>query len=258
VEWDFLTGAAQRVRLEISTRLIQHDGREVEVEGIARDVTERRRLEKEILEISSREQQRIGHDLHDGVCQQLAGIAVLADVLADRLDEQARPEAGDAHKITGLVDQANQQTRAVARGLFPVRLEENGLASALDELAKSTVAFYQARCEFVCPKPVVLRDHTAAHHLYFIAQEAILNAIKHGKAGSIEVRLQSSGDHGCLLMVRDNGRGLPNPRPAGPGMGLRIMNYRARMIGATLEVHSSNRGTEVVCQFAPGKSGGAL
>ncbi len=259
VEWDFLTGAGERVRLETNTRLIQHDGREVEVEGIARDVTERRRLEKEILEISSREQQRIGHDLHDGVCQQLAGIAVLADVLADKLAEQARPEAGEAHQITGLVNQANQQTRAVARGLFPVRLEENGLASALDELAKNTGAFYQTRCEFVCPKPVVLRDHTAAHHLYFIAQEAILNAIKHGRASFIEVSLQSAGEHGCVLTVRDDGAGLPSPLPVGPGMGLRIMNYRARMIGATLEIHSKpNGGTEVVCQFAPDKRARAV
>src|SRR5208283_3242661 len=83
VEWDFLTAAGSRVRLETSTKLINHNGQEVEVEGIARDVTERHRLEKEILEVSTREQRRIGHDLHDGVCQQLAGIAVLADILAD-------------------------------------------------------------------------------------------------------------------------------------------------------------------------------
>jgi signal transduction histidine kinase len=238
------------VRLETSTRLINHEGREVEVEGIARDITERRRLEKEILEVSTREQRRIGHDLHDGVCQQLAGIAVLADILADKLDEGARPEASDAHKITNLVDQANKQTRAVARGLFPVRLEENGLISALEELAKNASAFYQTRCEFLCTTPVALSDHSAAHHLYFIAQEAILNAVNHGKADLIEVKIEACPNQGCILTVGDNGLGMPVPLPQGPGMGVRIMKYRARMIGATLAIHSRREGgTEVVCEF---------
>lgn len=250
VEWDFLTAGGDRVRLEASTRLIDHEGGDVEVEGIARDVTERRRLEKEILEISTREQRRIGHDLHDGVCQQLAGIAVLSDILADKLDEDARPEAVEAHRITELVDQANKQTRAVARGLFPVRLEENGLVSALEELTKNAGAFYQTRCDFSCSPPVILRDHTAAHHLYFITQEAILNAVKHGKARSIQVKLEQAGSQGCVLTVRDTGVGLPVRPPASPGMGIRIMKYRARMIGATLAIQSHpGQGTEVICQF---------
>jgi PAS domain S-box-containing protein len=250
VEWDFLTATGDRVRLETSTRLIDHEGREVEVEGIARDVTERRRLEKEILEASTREQRRIGHDLHDGVCQQLAGIAVLADILADKLQEGARPEAGEAQKITDLINQANKQTRRVARGLFPVRLEENGLVSALEELAENAGAFYQTQCRFVCEAPVGVGDDSAANHLYFIAQEAILNAVKHGKANLIEVKLEPAGDHGCVLTVRDDGRGLSHPLPAGPGIGIRIMKYRARMIGATVALRASpSGGTEVVCQF---------
>src|SRR5215468_4662723 len=93
VEWDFVTANGSRIRLEISTRLIEHVGQGVEVEGIAREVTERRRLEKEILEISTREQRRIGHDLHDGVCQQLSGIAFISDVLAGKLDAEHRSEA---------------------------------------------------------------------------------------------------------------------------------------------------------------------
>jgi PAS domain S-box-containing protein len=250
VEWDFLTAAGQRVRLETSTRLVAHNGQEVEVEGIARDVTEQRRLEKEILEVSTREQHRIGHDLHDGVCQQLAGIAVLADVLTDKLDEQARPEAGEAQKITELVHQVNRQTRGVARGLFPVRLEENGLVSALHELAENAGIFYKTPCKFLCDTPVVVRDHSVAHHLYFIAHEAILNAVKHGKAGSVEVQLVPDGNLGCVLTVRDNGVGLPGPLTSGPGMGIRIMKYRARMIGATLALHSPpGGGVEVVCHI---------
>jgi two-component system sensor kinase FixL len=250
MEWDFLTGSGKRVRLETSTKLVNHDGQEVEVEGIARDVTERHRLEKEILDVSTREQRRIGHDLHDGVCQQLAGIAVLADILADKLAEHFRPEAGDAQKITHLVKQANHQTRGVARGLFPVRLEENGLVSALEELAQNAGAYYHTRCEFACNSPVSVRDHSAAQHLYFIAQEAVLNAAKHGNAGLIQVRIEPAAGQGCILTVRDNGKGLPQPSMPGPGMGVRIMKYRARMIGATIAVESSpGEGTVVICQL---------
>ncbi|MEI8079540.1 MAG: PAS domain S-box protein, partial [bacterium] len=251
VEWDFVTASGEHLRLEISTRLIEREGREVEVEGIARDVTERCRLEKEILEVSTREQRRIGHDLHDGVCQQLAGIACLADILGDKLDEQGRPEGADAHKLTELVNQANKQTRGVARGLFPVQLEENGLVSALDELAGNAGTFFNTRCEFHCDTPVVVRDHTAAHHLYFIAQEAIVNAVKHGKASLIELRLAAEGGHGCVLTIQDNGSGLACAPARSRGMGIAIMKYRARMIGAEVQVRPrAGGGAEVVCWCA--------
>lgn len=251
VEWDFVNAAGERVRLEISTRLIEHEGRHIEVEGVARDVTERHRLEQEILEVSTREQRRIGHDLHDGVCQQLAGIAFLSDILADKLEEGGRREAGEAHKITELVNAANRQTRAVARGLFPVRLEENGLASALEELAESAGLFYKTRCEFRCDAPVPTRDHTVAHHLYFIAQEAILNAVKHGKPNLIDVSLAAERDQVCVLAIRDNGLGLTASPTPSRGMGIRIMKYRARIIGAELQVRNrAGGGTEVVCRFA--------
>jgi PAS domain S-box-containing protein len=249
VEWDFVPASGERVRLEISTRLIDREGRRVEVEGIARDVTERRRLEREILEISTREQRRIGHDLHDGVCQQLAGIAFLSDILADKLDEQRRPETAEARKITELVHKANAQTRGVARGLFPVRIEENGLASALEELAENAGAFFNVRCEFFCEAPVAIRDHAVAHHFYYIAQEAILNAVKHGKARLIEVRFAPAEGGGCTLAIRDNGVGFGPMETPARGMGIRIMKYRARMIGADLQVRTgAGGGVEVLCQ----------
>src|SRR4029077_13388034 len=117
VEWDFSPGAGQLVTLEISSRLIEQTGRQVEVEGIARDITERKRLERELLEISNREQRRIGHDLHDGVCQQLAGIALMTSSLAEQLDEKRVPESAEAEKITSLLNTVIDQTRGVARGL---------------------------------------------------------------------------------------------------------------------------------------------
>src|SRR5207244_647101 len=106
--------------------LIQQNGQTKEVEGIARDITERRHLEREILEISNREQRRIGHDLHDGVCQQLAAVNYLADILGDRLRDRTAPESAEAERIATLINEANAQARSVARGLFPVRLEEHG------------------------------------------------------------------------------------------------------------------------------------
>ncbi len=252
VEWDFVTAAGERLRLEISTRLIERDGRQVEVEGIARDVTERRRLEREILEVSTREQRRIGHDLHDGVCQQLAGISCLSDILAGKLDEQGRPEAAEAHQITDLLNQANKQTRGVARGLFPVQLEENGLVSALEELAENAGNFFHTRCEFHCETPVAVRDHAVAQHLYFIAQEAMVNAVRHGQASLIELRLAKGDGHPCVLTIQDNGTGLAAPPAKSRGMGIRIMKYRARLIGAELQVRSRpGGGTEVVCGCAP-------
>jgi signal transduction histidine kinase len=145
---------------------------------------------------------------------------------------------------------ANKQTRGVARGLFPVRLEENGLISALEELAENTGSFFNTRCGFTCESPVTIHDHTVAHHLYYIAQEAILNAVKHAKARSIEVQLAAANGEGCVLTVRDDGVGL-NAAPAqARGMGLRIMNYRARMIGAELQLGLGRQGgTEVVCRL---------
>ncbi|HZQ47787.1 MAG TPA: PAS domain S-box protein, partial [Verrucomicrobiae bacterium] len=250
MEWDFVNALGGRVRLEISTRLIEREGRHVEVEGIARDVTEHRRLEKEILEISTREQRRLGHDLHDGVCQQLAGIGFLSDNLAGKLREQDRPEAAEAQAISKLVNNANKQTRGVARGLFPVRLEENGLLSALQELAQDAGAFFNTRCEFYCDKSAVISDHTVALHLYYIAHEAILNAVKHGKAQRVEVRLAAINGDDCLLTVRNDGTTLTSLSAQGRGMGIRIMKYRARMIGATVIIQSSpSGGTEVLCQF---------
>lgn len=250
MEWDFVNALGGRVRLEISTRLIEREGRHVEVEGIARDVTEHRRLEKEILEISTREQRRLGHDLHDGVCQQLAGIGFLSDNLAVKLQEKNWPEAVEAQTISKLVNKANKQTRGVARGLFPVRLEENGLSSALEELAQDAGAFFNTRCEFYCDRSAVVGDQTLALHLYYIAQEAILNAVKHGKARHIEVRLAAANGEDCLLTVRNDGATLASPSTQGRGMGIRIMKYRARMIGATVRIQASTGGgTEVLCRF---------
>jgi PAS domain S-box-containing protein len=250
-EWDFADEGGQRVKLEISSRLIEQNGRTVEVEGIARDITERRRLEREILEISNREQRRIGHDLHDGVCQQLAAITYLADILGDQLREKGAAESTEAERIAKLMNEVNGQARSVARGLFPVRLEEHGLVLALEELAASAGARYKITCRFVCETAPIKVDSEVELHLYYIVQEALLNAVNHGKATTVIVTLAADQDR-LKLTVQDDGAGFEISSKGRSGMGIRIMRYRAKVIGATLDLQSQiNHGTQITCVFSP-------
>jgi PAS domain S-box-containing protein len=256
-EWDFLNASKQRLRLELSMRMIEQGGKRVEVEGIARDITERKHLEKELLEISNREQRRIGHDLHDGVCQQLVAIAYLTDVLANELQGQHAPAAAKAERIGGLINETISQTRSVARGLFPVRLEENGLVSALEELAANATNLFKTDCRFTCRESLPALADGAALHLYYIVQEAVSNAAKHGKAAHVAVTLTRAQDR-WTLTVQDDGAGFDAAAVTGPGMGIRIMRYRARVIGATLDLKSRpGNGTQIVCGFysAPRSAG---
>jgi PAS domain S-box-containing protein len=250
VELDFISASKQRFRLEISTRVIDAAGARTEVESIGRDVTERKRLEKEILEVSNREQRRIGHDLHDGVCQQLAATTYLIDILADKLQEKDCPESAEAERIGKLINETISQTRSIARGLFPVKLEESGLPSALEELADNTAALFQIDCRFICDTPAPELENDIALHFYYIAQESVLNAARHGKAAHVTVALARS--NGLLtLTVEDDGVGL-KPPAAGQmtGMGIRIMRYRARVMGGTLDLKNRpNHGTQVKCEL---------
>jgi PAS domain S-box-containing protein len=250
-EWDFVNAADQRVKLEISSRLIEQNGRIVEVEGIARDITERRRLEREILEIITREQRRIGHDLHDGVCQQLAAINYLVDILGDHLQEKSAPEAAETERIANLINETNALARRVARGLFPVRLEQHGLALALEELAASTSDRYRITCRFVCETAPGKVDSEVELHLYYIVQEALSNAVNHGKASKVIVTL-AADESRLKLTVQDDGTGFQLSGKTRSGMGIRIMRYRAKVIGATLDVQSQvDHGTQITCVFSP-------
>ena len=248
-EWDCLNSAGQRIRLEISTRVVGRAGKQMEVEGIARDITERKRLEREILEISSREQRRIGHDLHDGVCQQLAAIAYRMDILAEQLQEKGVAESSEAERVGGLVNEAINQTRGVARGLFPISLEENGLVSALEELAVNTSNLFKVQCQFSAEGPLPQAENGVALHLYYIAQEAVLNAAKHSRAGNISISLTRANDR-FILAIHDDGSGFELSDHGFRGMGIRIMRYRARVIGATLDLKSQpGQGTQISCVF---------
>jgi PAS domain S-box-containing protein len=249
-EWEFMTASGQRLRLELSARLVGRAGKNAEVESVARDITERKRLEREILEISNREQRRIGHDLHDGVCQQLAAIAYRMDIMANQLQEKGVAESAELERIGSLVNETITQTRNVARGLFPVRLEENGLVSAIEEFAANAESLFRIQCQFSCDKSFLMVENTVSLHLYYIIQEAVLNAVKHGKATSILISIMRDNDH-FVLVIRDNGTGFQSPGGS-TGMGIRIMRYRTSVIGSTLDLKSApGQGTQITCAFYP-------
>ncbi len=213
----------------------------------ANDITERERLEKQILEISEEERERIGQDLHDGLCQFLSGIKFKTTLLEQKLQARKVPEAQAAGAIESLLNTAIDQARILARGLHPVELEARGLMSALHGLAESVETVYgvACRCEF---GQVLVHDHVVATHLFRIAQEAVNNAIKHGQAKRIWIRM-TGGSKQLKLSVQDNGVGLPARPKKKTGMGLHLMNYRARAIGATIELSRAQpRGTLVVCR----------
>jgi signal transduction histidine kinase len=222
---------------------------EEEVLGIIRDITERRRLERQVLEISEWEQRRIGQDLHDSLCQHLAGIAFMGKVLEQNIAGKALDEAGSAAEIVSLLDDAITQTKGFARGLYPVRLDANGLMMALSELSDNVGKLFGVACRFTYDEPVLIHDSIMAIHLYRIIQEAVNNGIKHGKATDILINF-SHANGATVLTVRNNGHGFGSTSEEGKGMGISIMKYRASMIGASLDIKSDvKRGTVVVCSF---------
>jgi len=215
---------------------------------LRKEIAARHRLEKEILEISEREQKRIGRDLHDDLGQRLVGISYMSHQLANSLTARSAPEAHQAAKITALLNDALGLTRSLARGLHPVALQSGGLMAALADLAERTSEMFQVDCLFAGPASEPRLGGTTATHLYRIAQEAVTNAVNHGRANMIRIELKDGQDR-ASLSVSDNGTGMPaKPGPRCKGMGLRIMNYRADVIGGILVFSTpDNGGTKVAC-----------
>jgi len=219
------------------------------VSSAIRDISERKRLEKTILEISEIERRRIGQDLHDGLGQHLTGVAFMGKALEERLAESSIPEAAEAAKIVKLVNDSIKMTRDLARGLLPVVSEGHGLMSALEHWACEASELFHVNCRFECDDPVFVHEEVLAEHLYRLAQEAVTNAIKHGRAGVIVIGL-AVVKGGGVLTVRDDGCGFDTVLKSQSGLGMRIMNYRAKMISGSLSVQSSaNGGTMVRCLF---------
>ncbi|HUJ09953.1 MAG TPA: sensor histidine kinase [Verrucomicrobiae bacterium] len=218
--------------------------------ALTAEMAERERLTKELLKISEREQRRIGQDLHDSVCQHFTATALAGQVLKERLAARSLPEAADAGKIVALVENGITLTRNLSRGLYPVELEAEGLMAALRELVAHASEQFKVDCRLECEQPVPIHDVTTATHLYRIAQEAITNAVKHGRAKRVVLKLSRSDAH-TILSIMDDGVGLPDPLSESSGMGLRIMAHRSNMIGGALSVRRADRGGTIVTCTLP-------
>ena len=234
--------------VEISLSPLETD-EGVLISSAIRDISERKRLEKTILEISETERRRIGQDLHDGLGQHLTGVAFMGKVLEDRLAETSSVDAAEAAQIVNLVNESIKMTRELARGLLPAVSEPHGLVSALRHYASEISDLFHVPCRLECSDTILVHDDALAEHLYRLAQEAVTNAIKHGHPKSITIGL-AIVKSGGVLTVRDDGCGFDSTPKSESGLGMRIMSYRAKMIGGSLSVQSSlSGGTVVRCSF---------
>ncbi|MBI4662698.1 MAG: PAS domain-containing protein [Verrucomicrobia bacterium] len=234
--------------------ILNEQGIPTMIGGTGIDITVRKRLEQEFQEITEEEKRRIGQDLHDGLGQYLAGISFLTKVLQKKLAGKQLPEAADAGQITQLVNQTLAQTRDLARGLCPLGLEKNGLPAALEELSTNAETLFSVSCRIEIDKSLTVPDSSVALHLYRIAQEAINNAVKHGRARTITITLCRAGET-AKISIKDDGKGLPRDFAQKNGMGLRLMNYRASMIGASLHLENvAEGGTVLSCVFPDPRS----
>lgn len=238
-----LVSAMRSLNAHLEERVIERTA------ALEAQIAEKLELEKTILEISDREQARIGQDLHDGLCQQLVSAAFSTNMLLEKLAKDDEPGTRDATRVADMIDDAITQARNLARGLYPVRLETEGLEMALRELASTMSRRFEVTCTVDCPAPVAPCKPNAGIHLYRIAQEAVVNAAKHANAQHILMTL-SLGNGRVRLMIEDDGIGIARARINPDGMGLRIMEYRARMIGADFNVVSHPQsGTQVICEL---------
>jgi two-component system CheB/CheR fusion protein len=250
------------------------EGRRASFVSIHRDVTERKDLQKHVLQAGVEEQRKIGQELHDGIGQELTGLTLVAGALVERLEGksssagepranslQQERELSRLRKIAlrlkqGLAD-ANRHVHQLSHGIVPVQVDSEGLASALIELAATTESAANVSCRFESSGPAAVADNVSATHLFRIAQEALNNALRHGRADQIRISLSYQNGQ-SVLEVSDNGCGFDpvaksHATGTGAGMGLRTMQYRAGILGGTLQIESRrDEGTRIRCAI-PGE-----
>ncbi len=209
-------------------------------------VIERDRLQRQLVDAVWNQHRRFGQELHDTQGQALTGIGMLADSLAKRLAARGEQEAGQLVELVAMIQQAKTEVRQLAKGLYPVDVDAEGLLAALEELAVSTTQRSQIRCEFKGDREIQIHDNEVTTHLFRIAQEAVHNAVKHGHPKRISISLAKPRGR-VTLAIRDDGAGIPaaaSERPA--GLGMRIMQYRANAIGAQLSVSTTGTGGTLI------------
>jgi PAS domain S-box-containing protein len=233
--------------VELAVNEIKHLGL---FTGIHRDLSERKQLERDVVEAASLEQRRIGQDLHDSVAQELTAL----NLLVKDLSETIRAEPASALPLVERMNQGLQRTqyelRAVLRGLLPVAIDSSGLTAALSDLADRTQEERKVSCTFDCSEPVSVADNLTATQFYLIAQEAVNNSVRHAKPKHLRITLIKAAG-GLALTVQDDGIGMPAAPAVQQGLGLRIMRHRAAIIGAKLTIEPAQpSGTMVSCTLS--------
>lgn len=235
--------------VEISVSKVHPEG-QIIYATIIKDISDRREMEKKVLEAGDRERKRIGRELHDGLGQMLTGIRMLSENLARKLKANAVPGAHELQEISEMVKEADEYTRVLSRGMVQVDVEKKGLSVALHNLCDRISGLNGIVCEYQETGRGEIEDHTTAIHLYRIAQEAVSNAVKHAEASHIKVRFTSNEDR-TVMIIDDNGVGFcPEEQEKGTmqGAGLQIMKYRATVLGGILElVRTQDDITRVRC-----------
>jgi len=241
-----LTKANEQLQDEITRRQKLEKDLMAINEQLQKDIADRRRLERELLNIVERERQRTGQELHDSIGQHLTGITLMIEVLREKLsDKSLEEEVAYAEKTHERIIQATEQTRNLAKGLHPIDLDRHGLASAIGELAVNTEQFFGISCKLTCHETVSTKDASVAMNLYRIAQEAITNAIRHGKTNNIKINLISK-DGWLTMTVENDGLDFAAEPSRAEGMGLKIMRHRAEVVNGSLDIRKGVAGGTIV------------
>ncbi len=214
-------------------------------EDLANQITLRKEIEREILSISEREQSNIGQEIHDSLCQQLTGILCLCGVSKTKLDQEKSSEIGAMLEIIALLRESLEHAYNLSRGLYPLSLDTTSLSSCINDQVLKVKKIFNIHCEFDCNKKFRLSDHSNALHFYRIFQEALNNAVKHSKATKITIRLKVT-EETISMDIHDNGIGFLNESESVGGMGLKIMEYRANIIGGCFDIFNAPEGGTIV------------
>jgi signal transduction histidine kinase len=210
-------------------------------------VIERANLQEHLLKIADQMQQRVAQDLHDDVGQELTGLSLKAETLAEALKPGDTRRGKLAADVAANVNRVQGKVRGLARRILPIEIELNSLPGALKRLAEETSVGSSAACAFHCDHAELMFEPPVAAQLYRIAQESVANAIRHGHARNIRIDLVGENG-GTQLCVSDDGRGMPAAGVSTDGLGMRIMRYRASLVGGALHIRTaSGGGTAVTC-----------
>jgi len=250
-EASLMSKTGKRIDCSISLAVMKGlNGEHQDYQGIIRDITEQKQIQKMIMESVEKERQRIGRDLHDGLGQIITGTGFLCELLIKKLTERDIPELSNAQEIYKLLKEAKDHTRNIARGISPMNIREDGLSLSIKQLCLNMEQLFGISCSLSCDEQIIIEDDMTATHLYYIIMEAANNSLRHGKAENINIEIKMDRNR-IIVRVKDDGTGMDeNDQNRNEGMGFHIMKYRAGLIGATLNIgRADTGGTLVSCML---------